>query len=67
MIYDKIKSLAKQKGVSIAKIERDLDFGSGSICKWNRVMPTSGSLMKVANYLDVPIEEFLIICGRRDL
>lgn len=59
MIYDKIKSLAKQKRVSVAKIERDLDFGSGSISKWNRVTPSVVSLNKVAEYLDVPIEEFL--------
>lgn len=59
MIYDVIKNIAKKRGMTISQIEKDLGLSNSSISKWNRVAPSSFSLMKVANYLDVPIEKLL--------
>ncbi|HFI0790084.1 TPA: hypothetical protein ACGO62_000066 [Streptococcus suis] len=36
MIYDKIKQLASEKGVSVYRIEKDLEFSNGAIGKWNK-------------------------------
>lgn len=33
MIYDKIKEIASEKGISIYRIEKDLDLGNGAISK----------------------------------
>lgn len=59
MLYDKIKEFAKARKVSIYRIERDLDFSNGSLRKWNDSTPSVTSLKKVADYLDVPMEELL--------
>lgn len=52
-IYDKIKEIADEKGVSIYRIERDLNFSNGSISKWKTAVPQSTRLLKVADYLGV--------------
>lgn len=52
-IYDKIKEIANKKGISIYRIERDLNFSNGSISKWNTAVPQSTRLLKVADYLGV--------------
>ncbi|MDN2966452.1 helix-turn-helix transcriptional regulator [Streptococcus suis] len=59
MLYDKIKEVAQTRKVSIYRIERDLEFSNGSLRKWNESTPSVTSLKKVANYLDVPIDELL--------
>lgn len=41
------------------KIESDLGFASGSICKWNDVEPSVKRVEAVANYLNVKIEKLL--------
>ncbi|HEL2668210.1 TPA: helix-turn-helix transcriptional regulator [Streptococcus suis] len=59
MLYDKIKEVAQTRKVSIYRIERDLEFSNGSLRKWNDSTPSVTSLKKVANYLDVPLDELL--------
>lgn len=59
MIYDKIKQLASERGISIYRIEKDLDLGNGAISKWNVSSPLVKTLNDVANYLDVSIEQLL--------
>lgn len=56
MIYSKIKEIAKQKGISIYRIERELKLSNGSISKWNKSTPAVTTIEKVARYLEVPIE-----------
>ncbi|CYY73886.1 helix-turn-helix domain-containing protein [Streptococcus suis] len=59
MLYDKIKEVAQTRKVSIYRIERDLEFSNGSLRKWNDSTPSVTSLKKVANYLDVTLDELL--------
>ncbi|WP_308902458.1 helix-turn-helix domain-containing protein [Latilactobacillus curvatus] len=59
MMYDKIKELAKKKGVSINKMEKDLEFGSSTISKWSKSIPSADKLKKVADYLEVDMNELL--------
>ncbi|MDT7017033.1 helix-turn-helix domain-containing protein [Latilactobacillus curvatus] len=58
-MYSKIKMLAKEQGVSINKMEKDLEFGSSTISKWSKSIPSVDKLKKVADYLDVTIDELL--------
>ena len=58
-IYDKIKILAKGKGVTIQQMEEDLHLSDRNICKWNNVMPRADTLKKVADYFNVTMEYFL--------
>lgn len=59
MIYDKVKMLAFENGVSINKLEKELGFSSASISKWNNSNPTSKKLKKVADYFGVSMEYLL--------
>ncbi len=60
MLYDNVKKLCDKKGISIGKMEKDLQLSNGSICKWNENEPGIRKVQKVAEYLGVSIEELLI-------
>lgn len=59
MIYDKIKAIAAERGISIYRIERDLGISNGAISKWNGSKPVAHTLKLVADYLKVPLEKLL--------
>ena len=58
-IYDNVKKICRGKGVSVGKIEKELELSNGSISKWNESEPGIRKVQKVADYLGVPIEELL--------
>lgn len=58
-IKEKIKELAMSKHMSIAELERTLDFANGSISKWDKQSPSAERLQKVAKYFDVPVDSLL--------
>lgn len=48
MIYENICKLAKERGISINKLEEKANVSTGSICKWgNSVSPTVKNIKKV--------------------
>ena len=59
MIYEKIKALADERGVSIASIERAVGLGNATIKGWLNSSPTAQNLKKVADFFGVSIEYFL--------
>lgn len=59
MLHEKIELLCSKKGVSISKLENDLGFSKGSICKWKESMPAADKLYKAADYLGVTVESLL--------
>ena len=59
LIYDKVKKICKQKGVTILKLESDLGFPRSSICKWNDNEPGVSKVKKVADYLKVDINKLI--------
>lgn len=59
MLYDNVKTLCKERGITILKLEEDLDFPRSYICKWNENEPGIRKVKKVADYLGVPIEKLL--------
>ena len=59
VIYDNVKKLCDQKGISIWRLERDLGFSNRSVSKWNDSEPGIRKVQKVADYLGVPIEKLL--------
>lgn len=59
VIYDNVKKLCDQKGISIWRLERDLGFSNRSVSKWNDNEPGIRKVQKVAGYLGVPIEKLL--------
>lgn len=59
MLYEKIESLCKNSGISIAKLEKDCDIGNATIRRWDKSFPRIDTLKKVADYFGKPIEFFL--------
>lgn len=52
-IYNAVKDISAQNGISIYKIEKELGYSNGSISKWNRQIPNALRLQEVADYLGV--------------
>jgi len=51
---DIIEALCQEKGITIAKLERDLDFSNGSLSKTDNIR--SDRLLAVAKYFNVSME-----------
>lgn len=52
-IYDRIKALCKNKGISIRELEEKMGFSYGLIAKWAKHSPAYDKLAKVAAFLGV--------------
>ena len=59
-----ITQLIKEKGYTIAKIEKELDFGNGAIRRWDTSSPSCDKLVKLADFLNVSVDYLL---GRTDI
>lgn len=65
VLYERIKQLCAERGVTIAKLESDLQFGNSSVKKWgNSTSPSVDKITKVANYFNVSVDYIL---GRTDI
>lgn len=58
-IVDRIKTLASEKGLSIAELERNLGFGNNIISKWDKSVPRSDKLKSLADYFNVSTDYLL--------
>lgn len=59
LIYDKIKEICKEKGVSVASVEKKAGLSNGAISKWNNASPTVDKLNAVAKILKVKVDKLL--------
>lgn len=58
-MYEKILRLCTVKGISIKALERQLNFGNGTILKWRTSSPGVTKLEMVADYFDVSLDYLL--------
>jgi transcriptional regulator with XRE-family HTH domain len=58
-MVEKIRKLAKEKGLSITKLEEAVGLGNGTITKWDKGSPVLANLKKVADFLGVSIEDLI--------
>lgn len=59
-LFENIKSLSLEKGVSLPKLEQELGFSKGSLYTWVKSSPSIDKVKKVADYLGVSIDEILV-------
>lgn len=59
MIYDKIKEICKEKGISISSVEKQAGLSNGAVSKWNESSPTAENLKSVADVLKVKVDKLL--------
>lgn len=63
ILYLKIKELANEKGVSLAQIERDLNFSNGIISSWKSGKASQDKLSAIADYFNISTDYLL---GRKE-
>ncbi len=56
MILDHIYSLCKEKNVSIARLEREIGIGNGTIGRWDVSSPSVKNVKAVADYFGVTVD-----------
>ena len=56
---ERIKALAKERGLSIAEVERRSGLSRNTIKKWDRSIPSVDKVASVAKCLGVTIEFLL--------
>lgn len=59
VIFTNVSRMCKDRGVSIARLERDLGIGNATIRNWNVSSPTVDKLKLVADYFGVTVDELL--------
>ncbi|HIH3048953.1 TPA: helix-turn-helix domain-containing protein, partial [Streptococcus pneumoniae] len=60
---DRIRSLANDRKVTLAELERNLNFSNGSLRKWETSTPSGDKIEKIADYFNVSTDYLL---GRTD-
>ena len=55
-LFETIKQLCKERGTTVAALERELRFSSASIRKWVSSPPSLDKVVKVAEYFGVPVD-----------
>lgn len=58
-LLDNIKRRCYEKGLSISALERAAGLGNGVIRKWNSASPTLRTVIAVADYLGVTVNDLL--------
>lgn len=55
-LYENVRDVAKLKGYSINRLEKELGFARSSISKFNKNVPSVEKLRQISEFLEVPIE-----------
>lgn len=56
MIYSRIKTLCKEKKISVNKLEEILEISKGSLCKIDVNKPSAEKMQKIADFFGVTVE-----------
>ncbi|WP_085832889.1 helix-turn-helix domain-containing protein [Clostridium merdae] len=59
MLYENVKELCKKNNITFAHLERKLEFGNGTVRKWEVASPSVERLEKVADYFGVTTDWLL--------
>lgn len=56
LMYERIRMLCKEKGVTITGTEKELGFARGSLCKIDKNKPSVERLQKIAEFFGVQVD-----------
>lgn len=59
LILDNIQKLCKERGISVARLERELGFGNATIRGWGSSSPNVDNLKKVADFFGVTVDSLI--------
>ena len=60
-LLERVRSLAKERGTSVFKLEESLGFGNGTISRWDKSSPSVEKLQSVARVLNVSIPFYSVM------
>lgn len=58
-LYEQIRDIAKEKGYSINRLEKELGFARSSINKFNKNKPSTDKIQQIADLLGVSVDYLL--------
>lgn len=58
-LVDKIRSLARQRDLSLPQLETELGLGNGTISRWKSSSPNTDKLQKIADHFNVSMDYLL--------
>lgn len=58
-LLENVKYLCDTHGETLASLERKMDFGNGTIRRWDNATPSGDKLAKVADYFHVSVDYLL--------
>ena len=61
VIYKNIVKLCKDRGISIAKLERETGLGNGTIGRWEKSSPNVDNAKKVADFFGVTVDSLMAV------
>lgn len=74
-LVKRVKELVAVEKMTIAELERELDFSNGSIRHWDDSLPAIDKVMRVAEYFCITVDEFVkgepedsgecVMCGEK--
>lgn len=59
MLYKRIQRICNSRGITVKKLERDLEFSNSTIRKWKTSSPSIENLKKVADYFGITVDELI--------
>ena len=59
MLFEKISALCEEKGISIAKLEKDSGLGNATVRGWKKSIPSVESIKKVCRVLGCTVDDLL--------
>lgn len=58
-VVDRIRTLCEEKGITINKLEKEVEIGRGNIARWDKHKPNILNVQKVADYFSVTTDYIL--------
>lgn len=58
-IVNRIRTLCEEKGITINKLEKEVEIGRGNIARWDKHKPNIVNVQKVADYFGVSTDYIL--------
>ena len=64
MVLENISRLCKERGVSIARLERETGISNGTISRWGTSSPTLANVKAVADFFEVSVDDLMKADGK---
>ena len=59
LLAEKIRILCKDRGMTLAELERTIGLGNGTIRRWSEHSPRVDNVKQVADFFEVPVDDLL--------